>query len=134
MTEITKKKNSFSYLFQFVEKNHSKRALEGNFQNKIQTAISGTESTVKTDTGKTKSRNFISSPSFQTEKKIRLEQIPQTDNEIQPKNRHCLRGLDEKCGRSDEIIRGILNGKLKIVQNRKKDGNGFGRRRRRRKR
>ena len=71
---------------------------------------------MKTDTGKTKSRKFISGPLFQTEKKIRLEQIPQPDNEIQPKNRHCLRGLDEKYGRCDEILRDILNGKLKIVQ------------------
>ena len=48
------------------------------------------------------------------------EQIPLTDNEIQPKNRHCLRELDGKYGRWDEILRDILNGKLKIVQNRKK--------------
>ena len=55
-----------------------------------------------------------------TEKKSRREQIPITENEIQPNNRHCLRGLDGKYGRWDEILRDILNGKLKIVQNRKK--------------
>ena len=44
-----------------------------------------------------------------------------TSGEIQPKNRHCLRGLDGKYGRWDEILRDILNGKLKIVQNRKTD-------------
>ena len=44
-----------------------------------------------------------------------------TSGEIQPKNRHCLRGLDGKYGRWDEILRDTLNGKLKIVQNRKTD-------------
>ena len=115
-----KKKNSVSYPFQFVEKNHNKKSLEGKFQNKIQTAISGTENTVKTDTGKIISRKFISGPLFQTEKKSRREQIPLPENEIQPKNRHCLRGLDGKYGRWDEIVRDILNGKLKIVRNRRK--------------
>ena len=43
-----------------------------------------------------------------------------TSGEIQPKNRHCLRGLDGKYDCWDEILRDILNGKLKIVQNRKK--------------
>ena len=47
-----KKKNSGRYPFKFVEKNYNKKSLEGNFQNKIQTAVSGTESTIKTDTGK----------------------------------------------------------------------------------
>ena len=42
-----------------------------------------------------------------------------TNAEITPKNRHYLRGLDGKYGRWDEILRDILNGKLKIVQNRK---------------
>ena len=46
-----------------------------------------------------------------TEKKSRREQIPLPENEIQPKNRHCLRGLDGKYGRWDEILRDILNGK-----------------------
>ena len=36
------------------------------------------------------------------------------------KKRHSLRGLDGKYGRWDEILRDILNGKPKIVQNRKK--------------
>ena len=48
--KIPKKKNSVNYL-QFVEKNLNKKSLEEKFQTKIQTAISGTESTVKTDTG-----------------------------------------------------------------------------------
>ena len=121
-TKSPKKKNSVSYPFQFVEKNHNKKSLEGKFQNKIQTAISGTENTVKTDTGKIIRRKFISDPLFQTEKKSRREQIPLPEKEIQPKNRHCLRWLDGKYGRWDEILRDILNGKLKIVQNRRKDG------------
>ena len=55
---------------------------------------------------------------FQTEKKNRRDTAI-TNEEITPKNRHCLRGLDGKYGRWDEILRDILNGKLKIVQNRK---------------
>ena len=71
---------------------------------------------MKTDTEKKPSRKFNSGPLFQTEKKIRREHLPLTNNEIQPKNRPCLRVLDGKHGRWDEILRDILNGK----QNRKK--------------
>ena len=66
-----KKKNSVRYPFKFVEKNYNKKSLEGKFQNKIQTAISETESTVKADTGKIISGKFISGPLFQPEKKTR---------------------------------------------------------------
>ena len=38
---------------------------------------------------------------------------------MNPKNRHYLRDLDGKYGRWAEIFRDILNGKLKIVRNRK---------------
>ena len=113
-----KKKSSVRYPFKFVEKNHNKKSLEERFQKKIQTAIDGTENTVKTDTGKIIHRKFISGPLFQTEKK-NLRDTALTIAEITPKNRHCLRGLDGKYGRWDEILRDILNGKLKIVQNRK---------------
>ena len=115
-----KKKNSVRYPFYFVEKNHNKKSLEGKFQKKIQTAISGTESTIKTDSGKIINRKFISEPRFQTERKNRKEPVTNTTGEINPKNRHCLRGLDGKYGRWDEILRDILNGKLKIVQNKKR--------------
>ena len=47
-----KKRNSVKYHFYFAEKNYNKKSLEGKFQNKIQTAVSGTESTKKTHTGK----------------------------------------------------------------------------------
>ena len=47
-----KKKNSVRYPFYFVKKNSTKKSLERKFQNKMQTAVSGTESTVKTDPGK----------------------------------------------------------------------------------
>ena len=113
-----KKKNSVSYPFEFVEKNHNKKSLERRFQNKIQTAIDGTENTIKTDTGKIIHRKFISGPLFLTEKKGKKD-TTLTNAEITPKNRHCLRGLDGKYGRWDEILRDILKGKLKIVQNRK---------------
>ena len=112
-----KKKNLVRYSFKFVEKNYNKNALEGRFQNKIQTAVSGTESTIKTDTGKIINRKYISGPLFQTEGKARKEPAINTSEEINPKNRHCLRGLNGKYGRWDEILRDILNGKLKIVQN-----------------
>ena len=94
-----KKKNTVSYPFIFREKNHNKKSLEGKCQKKIQTAISGTENTVKTDTKKTISRKLISGPLFQTERKTRREPITMTSGEKQSKNRHCLRGLDGKYGR-----------------------------------
>ena len=43
-----------------------------------------------------------------------------TTGEINPKNRHCIRGLDGKYTRWDEILKDILNGKLKIVPNKKR--------------
>ena len=46
------KKNSVRCPFSFVEKKYYTKSLEGRFQTKIQTAIGGTESTVKTDTAK----------------------------------------------------------------------------------
>ena len=85
-----KKKNSVRYPFSLVEKNHNKKSLEGRFQNKIQTAISGTENTVKTDTGKVINRKFISGLLFQTEKKTRRVSTINANGEINPKNRHCL--------------------------------------------
>ena len=107
-------------LFYFVGKNYNKKSLEGNFQNKIQTAVSGTKSTTKTDTGKLINRKFISGPLFQTKRKSRKEPAPNAIRETNPKNRHPLRGLDGKYGRWDEILRDILNGKLKNVQNKKR--------------
>ena len=93
----------------------------------IQTAISGTENTVKTDTGKVIHRKFISGPLFQTEKKTRRETTLNTNGEINPKNRHCLRGFDGKYGRWDEILRDILNGKDRPKL--ETDGKRHGRRR-----
>ena len=105
-----KKKNSVSYPFKFRENSLNKKSLEEKFQKKIQTAVSGTGKTVKTDIGKIVSRKF----------KTRREPAPKTSGETQPKNRHCLRGLDGKYGRWDEILRDILNGKFNSVQNRKR--------------
>ena len=34
-----------------------------------------------------------------------------------PKNRHWLRGVDGKCIQWNEVLRDVLNGKLKIVPN-----------------
>ena len=64
---------------------------------------------------------FISRPIFQAERNTQKEPA-NTKGEINPKNRHCLRGLDDKHGRWYEILRDILDGKLKIVQKRKSTG------------
>ena len=78
-----------------VSKNYNRKSLEGKFQKKIQTAISGTEHTVTTESGKVIHRKHISGPIvFQTEKKKERER--QTGNKITPKNRHFLRGVDGK--------------------------------------
>ena len=113
-----KKKNSVSeYPFKFVEKNYNRKSLEGKFQTKIQTAVSGTEHTISTESGKVIHRKHISGPLvFQTEKK--KERAPQIGDKITPKNRHCLRSVDGKYIQWNEILRDILNGKLKIIQNR----------------
>ena len=101
-------------LFNSSKKNHNKKSLEGRFQRKLQTAISGTEHTVTTDTGKIIHRKFISEPIiFQKDKKA----TPKIGDNINPTNRHCLRGVDGKYTQWNEILRDVLNGKLKIVQN-----------------
>ena len=64
-----KKRNPVRYPFKLVEKRHNRKSLEGRFQSKIQTAISGTENTGKTDTGRNIHQNFISGPLFQSEKR-----------------------------------------------------------------
>ena len=95
-------------------KKHIKKSLEVRFQKNIQTAIYGTEHTVTTDTGKRIHRKFISSPIvFQKEKKI----APKVGDTITLKYRQCLRGVDGKYIQWNEILRDVLNGKLKIVQN-----------------
>ena len=114
-----KKKNSVSeYPFKFVEKNHNRKSLDGKFQKKIQIAVSGTDHTVTTESAKLIHRKHISGPIvFQTEKKDK-ERAPQIGDKITPKTRHCLRGVDGKYIQWNEISRDILNGKLKIMQNR----------------
>ena len=115
-----KKKIPVRYPFNFVEKRHNRKPLEGMFQSKIQTAISGTKNTVKTDTGKIIHRKLISVSLFQSDKRNGRETVPAVSAEITPKNRHCLRGLDGKYGKWDEILRDSLNGKLRIIQNKKR--------------
>ena len=114
---LSKKKNLVGiYRFQFFEKNHNKKSLEGRFQKKLQTAVSGTEHTVTTDTGKVIHRKFISGPIvFQKERKA----APKIGDNITPKNRHCLRGVDGKYIQWNEVLRDVLNGKLKIVPSQK---------------
>ena len=90
------KKIPVRYLFNFVEKRHNRKFLEGRFQSKIQTAISGAEITVKTDTGQILHRKLFSGPLFKSEKRHRRETVPTVSAEIPPKYCHCLRGLDGK--------------------------------------
>ena len=73
------------YPFKIVQKNYTKKSLEGRFQIKIQTALSGTESTIKTDTRKLVNRKLISGPRFQTERKARKELAIHRSGEINPK-------------------------------------------------
>ena len=97
-----KKKSVSEYPFKFGEKNDNRKSLEGRFQKKIQTAVSGTEHTVTTESGKLIHRKQSSGPNvFQTEKK--KERAPQIVDKITPKNRHCLRGVDGKYIQWNEI-------------------------------
>ena len=70
-TKSPKKRSSVRYPFKFFEKRHNRKSLEGRFQSKIQTSLTGTENTVKTDTVKIIHRKFISGPLFQSEKRHR---------------------------------------------------------------
>ena len=51
-SKSTKKRNPVRYPFKFLEERHKRKSLENRLQSKMETAISGTENTVKTDTGK----------------------------------------------------------------------------------
>ena len=116
--QTTEKKYSVSeYPFKFVGKNYNRKLSEGKFQKKIQTAVSRTEQSVTTESGKVIHRKHFSGPIvFQTEKK--KEQAPEIGEKITPKYRNCLRGSDGKYIQWNEILRDILNGKLKVIQNR----------------
>ena len=93
-----RKKNSVRYLFYFVEQNYNKKSLEGKFQNKTQIAVSRTESTVKTDTGKITYGNVISGPLIQTARRTRHEPAINTNGEINPKKQTLLTGLGRQVG------------------------------------
>ena len=47
------------YHFKFVDKNYNRKSLEGKFEKKIQTAVSGTEHNVNTETGTLIHRNIV---------------------------------------------------------------------------
>ena len=105
-------------LFNSSKKNHNRKSLEGRFQRKLQTAVSGTGHTVTTDTGKVIHRKFISEPIiFQRDERT----APKIGDTITPKNRHRLRGDDGKYIQWNEILIDVLNGKLKIVQNQRNE-------------
>ena len=53
---------------------------------------------------------------IQNEKK--KERASQIGDKITPKNRNCLRGVDEKYLQWNKILINIFNAKMKIIQNR----------------
>ena len=53
---------------------------------------------------------------LETDKK--KERAPQIENKIIPKKQHCLRGVNGNYIQWNQILRDILNGMLKIIQNR----------------
>ena len=118
LTEQSPKKKSSVCIhpFKFFEKYHNKKSLEGR---KLQTAISGTEHTVTTETGKTKHRNFISDPIIFQKKKEKQNAHRKMELPSLRKSKHCLRGVDGKYIQWNEILRDVLNRKLKIMQNKK---------------
>ena len=87
-SKLPKKRNPARYPIKFVEKRHNRKSLEGRFQSKIQTALSGNKNSVKTDTGKTIHRKIISGPLFQNERRHRRESAPIVSAKITPKNLH----------------------------------------------
>ena len=68
-TKSPKKKIPVRYPSTLLKRD--RKSLEGRFQSEIQTAISGTQNTVKTDTGKVIHRKLISGPLFQSDKRHR---------------------------------------------------------------
>ena len=81
---------------------------------KLQTTVSETEHTVATEHENLIHRTHISGPISATRKKT----APQIGGKTTPKNRHCLCGVDLKYIQWNEILSYILNGKLKVLQNR----------------
>ena len=58
-------------------------------------------------------------PNYFEERKKKRERAPTIGDTNTPKNRHCLRGVDSKYIQWNEILRYVLNGKLKIERNKK---------------
>ena len=86
--------------------------MEGRFQKKITNRSKWYGTAVTTDTGKVIHRKINSGPTvFQKKKKA----APKIGDNITPKKRHCLRGVDGKYIQWNEVLRDVLNGKLKII-------------------
>ena len=111
MTENSpiKKRSISIYPFKFFKKKDNKRPLEGRFQGKLQTAVSGTEHTVSTKTGKTIHRKFVSDPIIFHKGRKTERATKMVGDTITLKNRHCLRGVDGKYIQWNEILRDVLN-------------------------
>ena len=84
-----------------------------NFRKKISAKITNCKNTVTTQT---MHQSLIEGPIVsQIERKN--EKAPQSRDTITTRNRHCLRGVDRNYIQWNEILRDVLNGKLKIVLN-----------------
>ena len=89
-----KKKISVCDPFEFVEKNHNKKSLEGRIQTNIQTAIDGTEKTVKNRYRKSKTPKI----QFRTSVSNREEE-PKRYGNIKCQNHPQKPSLPERVGR-----------------------------------
>ena len=105
-------------LFNSSKKNHKGKSLEGRFQKKITNGskLYGTHRNHRYR--KSNPPIFISEPIIIQRDKRTAPKIGET---ITPKNRNCLREVDGKYIQWNEILRDVLNGKLKIVQNQRNE-------------
>ena len=104
-----KKKISVSrYPFKFVEKNYNRKPLERKFQNKIQTAVSGTEHTVTTESGKlVRRKHNLGTIVFHTEKKKRAGTANRKQNHTEeltlpPRGRREIYSVERSTSRHTE--------------------------------
>ena len=104
------------YPFKFVAKNFNKKSLEGKFQKKIQTAVSGLEHTVAAESGKLLHRKHISGPIVFRIVFRRRNGIRKSGTRSHQKS--TLPPRPGKYNQWNEILRDILNGILKRIQNR----------------
>ena len=103
-----------------LKRDTTKNLWKGGFIQKYKPQQAEPKTLLKQNQEKSYIENIFRGPMFQNEKRHPREMVPAVSAEITPKNRHCLRGLDAKYGKWDEIIPDIMNGKLRIIQNKKR--------------